>query len=256
MENDQKPALIPHKNCPLNHPLFSSLSACTFRIMILHQQPLRTIYDTLLLTNSTPLTAITFLWCTSNHVPNWWFYFLFNRKNYNPLLLLCPPLSHLTSRTPTKSNLYLTNSLAVSQPPLGWIKVCCYAEVTGISQEDKQLFLPSVAAYSWCLCVACHTHTPTVLWLSADDWLLCGSEGQGVRALQVSLVGSGDTVCYSLFWTPLREVTFGLVGQPVGGDRCPDFPMGLRWCQAYVKEVKLVWTLGDFKFQFHSCILE
>ena len=159
MENDKKPALIPHKNCPLNHPLFSSLSACTFRIMILHQQPLRTIYDTLLLTNSTPLTAITNLWCTSNHVPNWWFYFLFNRKYYNPLLLLCPPLSHLTSRTPTKSNLYLTNSLAVSQPPLGWIKVCCYAEVTGISQEDKQLFLPSVAAYSWCMCVACHTHT-------------------------------------------------------------------------------------------------
>jgi len=41
------------------------------------------------------------------------------QKNYNPLLLL-PPLSHLTSCTSTKSNLYLANSLAaaVSEPAL------------------------------------------------------------------------------------------------------------------------------------------
>jgi len=40
-------------------------------------------------------------------------------KNYNPPLLLCP-LSHLTSCTPTKYNLYLANSLvaAVSEPVL------------------------------------------------------------------------------------------------------------------------------------------
>ena len=36
--------------------LFSSLGACTFRTMILHQQPFRTIYDILSLTNSTLLT--------------------------------------------------------------------------------------------------------------------------------------------------------------------------------------------------------
>ena len=38
--------------------------------MILHQRPLRTIYDTLSLTNSTLLTADTVLWCTKNPVPN------------------------------------------------------------------------------------------------------------------------------------------------------------------------------------------
>ena len=46
------------------------------------------------------------------------FHFLFHRKNYSPLLLvypLCP-----TYCTPTKSNLYLANSLAaaVSEPAL------------------------------------------------------------------------------------------------------------------------------------------
>ena len=54
------------------------------------------------------------------------------------------PLSHLTSCTPTKSDLYLANSLAVSQPPLGWLKVRCCAEVTGISEENKNLFLSSI----------------------------------------------------------------------------------------------------------------
>jgi hypothetical protein len=37
--------------------LFSSLGACTFRAMILHQRPLRTIYDILSLTNTTLLPA-------------------------------------------------------------------------------------------------------------------------------------------------------------------------------------------------------
>ena len=42
------------------------------------------------------------------------FHILFLRKKYYPLFLLCPPFSHLTSCTPTKSNLYLANSLAAA----------------------------------------------------------------------------------------------------------------------------------------------
>ena len=51
-------------------PLFSSLGACIFRTVTLHQRPLRTIYDTLSLTKSTLLTADTILWSTINPVPN------------------------------------------------------------------------------------------------------------------------------------------------------------------------------------------
>ena len=87
--------------------------------MILHQLPLRTRHNILSLTNPTLLTADTILWCTKNLFPIDDFCFLFHRKNYNPLLLPCPPLSHQTSCTPTKSNLYLANSLAaVSEPAL------------------------------------------------------------------------------------------------------------------------------------------
>jgi len=117
--------------------------------MILHPLPLRTIYDTLLLTNSTLFTADTILWCTKNTVPNLWFYFLFRRKNYNPPALTVPPLSHLTSCTSTKSNLYLANSLAVSQPPLGWLKVRCYVELTGISEEDTHFLSLPYMAIGW-----------------------------------------------------------------------------------------------------------
>jgi len=42
------------------------------------------------------------------------FCFLFHRKNFNPQLLLCPLCPTLTSCTPTKSNLYLSNSLAAA----------------------------------------------------------------------------------------------------------------------------------------------
>jgi len=52
--------------------------------------------------------------------PNYNFRFLFHIKNYNPLFVLCPLFPHFTSCTPTKSNLYLANSLAaaVSEPAL------------------------------------------------------------------------------------------------------------------------------------------
>ena len=52
---------------------FSTLGTCTFRTMILHQRPLKIIYDILSLTNSTLLTADTILRCTKNPVPNLWF---------------------------------------------------------------------------------------------------------------------------------------------------------------------------------------
>ena len=49
---------------------FSSLVPCTFKTTVVHQHPLRTMYDTLSLTKSTLLTADTALWCTENPVPN------------------------------------------------------------------------------------------------------------------------------------------------------------------------------------------
>jgi len=50
--------------------LSSSLAACTFRTMILHQQTLRPRHNILLVTNSILLTADTILWCTKNPVSN------------------------------------------------------------------------------------------------------------------------------------------------------------------------------------------
>jgi len=56
----------------------------------MHQRPLRTIYNNLSLTNSTPVIAATIRWRTENPVRNWRFSFLFHRKKYNPLLLPWP----------------------------------------------------------------------------------------------------------------------------------------------------------------------
>jgi hypothetical protein len=50
--------------------------------MILHQRPLKRTYDTLSLTNSTPLTADTVLWCTKFLFPIDDFSFLFHTKNH------------------------------------------------------------------------------------------------------------------------------------------------------------------------------
>ena len=91
--------------------------------MTLDQRPLRSIYDFLSLKNSTILTADTIRWCNKILFPIDYFRFLFHRKNII-LCLTVPPLSHLTSCTPTKSNLYLANSLAtvVSEPDLYWLR--------------------------------------------------------------------------------------------------------------------------------------
>lgn len=52
---------------------FQSTFQCTFITVILHQQSLRTICDTLLLTNSAVWTADIILWCTKVPVPNWFY---------------------------------------------------------------------------------------------------------------------------------------------------------------------------------------
>jgi len=58
--------------------------------MILHQRPLRTIYNILLLANSTLLTLTLFCGVPKTLFPIDDFRFLFHRKKYNPLLLPCP----------------------------------------------------------------------------------------------------------------------------------------------------------------------
>ena len=52
----------------------------------------------------------------------------------------------------------------------------------------------------------------------ANAWQLAtmGRWQAGIESSRVIWVGSGVKVCYLLFWSPLREVIFGLVGQPVG----------------------------------------
>jgi hypothetical protein len=81
-------------------------------------------------------------------------------------------------------------------------------DVTGISEENKHLSLPSKYGY----------------------WLAIGYFGvvkdRGGRALRVFWMGSVVMVCYSLFWTPLREVVFGLFGQLVGETAARISPWG------------------------------
>jgi len=101
--------------------------------MILHQRPLRTIYNTLPLTKSTLLTSDTILWCTKFLLPIDDFPFLFHRIHYN-LQLYCVLLSHLISCTTTKSNSHLAKSLAaaVSKPVLYRILTFCVPNLVSI----------------------------------------------------------------------------------------------------------------------------
>jgi len=97
--------------------LLSSLDAGTFRTMIIHQQPPQ-----------------NYIWHPIANKPyslNCWNYSVVYKKSCSQLMIIvyfsiwkiiipryCAPLSHLTSCTPTKSNLYLANSLvaAASEP--------------------------------------------------------------------------------------------------------------------------------------------
>ena len=110
----KKTVLNPHRNCLLNHH-FSSHLVHALSEHWYYTSDLSELYDTLSLTNRTLLTVDTILWCTKKilfQIDD--FRFPFHRKNYNSLLLLCPLLFHLTSCTPTKSNLFLANSLAAA----------------------------------------------------------------------------------------------------------------------------------------------
>ena len=100
--------------------LFSSTDACAFKIMILNQRTLRTLCDILSLTNSTLLTVDNFLQCIKKSYSQRMIFVSFSIKKYNALLLPCLLFSHFTSCTPTKSNLFLANSLfaAVREPDL------------------------------------------------------------------------------------------------------------------------------------------
>ena len=66
---------------------------------------------------------------------------------------------------------------------------------------------------------------------------------------------SGVMVYYSLFWTPLREVVFGLVGQPVGEIAARIPRGGATLTPGVCQGGKTGLVLGDFKFHFRSCIL-
>jgi hypothetical protein len=80
----------------------------------------RIMYNNLSLTNSTLLTADVILLSTKKPVPKSWFSSHFSQKNvYSPAGSVPPP-PHLTSCTPSKSNLYFETSSAtvLSEPAL------------------------------------------------------------------------------------------------------------------------------------------
>jgi len=110
-ENERKPALIPYKNCFWAYSFLLTWCICIQNNAI-HQQPLRTEYDVLSLTNSTPLIADIILWRTKKNSSQLKIFFLFRKIKHNPSALTVPPLSHLTFCTPTTSNLFIANSLA------------------------------------------------------------------------------------------------------------------------------------------------
>ena len=71
----------------------SSLRACLFKTLVLHQQPLRTIYDILSLTDFILLTVMLFCGVQKMLFLIDDFYFIYHRKQYNSLILprpLCP----------------------------------------------------------------------------------------------------------------------------------------------------------------------
>jgi hypothetical protein len=117
-ESDRRCSVIPHKNCLLNqhfspHLVHAHSEQCC-------KWPLRIMHYILSVTNCTLLTADTVFWCTKKILfPIGDFFLFFHKNNIIPDLTV-PPLSQLTSCTPTTSNLYLGNSLAaaVSEPDL------------------------------------------------------------------------------------------------------------------------------------------
>jgi len=87
-KNKRKPTLVPLKHCLW---FITFLLSCCMQIkkMILDQRPFSALNYILSLTNSTPLTADTILWCTKILFQINDFLFLYHRKMYDLLLLLC-----------------------------------------------------------------------------------------------------------------------------------------------------------------------
>ena len=88
--------------------------------MILHQRPLRTIHDILSLTNSYSLSCSYYSAVHAKSRSQLMIFVSFPQKETEIPCSYNAPLSQLTSCTPTKSNLYLANSLAtvVTEPHL------------------------------------------------------------------------------------------------------------------------------------------
>ena len=178
--------------------LFSWLGACIFKTMILNQQPLRTIYDILSLTNSTLLIADTFLWCTKILFPNDDFRFLFHKK-----IIPCshlPPLSHLTCYAPNKSNLNLAK-----------FRGCCKwtwpIQATNIPSTESHVPFPLVRSYQPISPVPRHV-------CMIRDWqflrLRVVSTSPNIQAGGPSLAGSSRLLIeyirrYPLYWRPLHH---------------------------------------------------
>jgi len=124
---------------------------------------------------------------------------------------------------------------AVSNSPLGWLKVRCIAEVTRTPEEDKHLSLLSICSYRLAISYFLGTEWRG-LNLSEFPWWIRGSWFV--------------THCFgflyeksSLVWLTSRW--WGLV---VG------FPRSVTLTTRKFLEGKIGLVLGNLKFQFRSCI--
>jgi hypothetical protein len=118
--------------------------------MISHQPPLSMMYDILSLTNSTLLAADMIFLCTKTPVPNAWFSFPFHREMYIRLPVRCHP-SHLTSCTPTKSNLYfdIYFTTVMSKPSLYRLLIFHVPNLMSIFLSIHRLSKESIQGPLW-----------------------------------------------------------------------------------------------------------
>ena len=98
--------------------LSSSVGACEFTPMILHQRPLRAIYDILSLTKNYSLHSWYYSVVHKTSCSQLMTFHTFSIETTQSSAFTVPHVSHLTFCTPTKSNLFPSNSLAtvVSEP--------------------------------------------------------------------------------------------------------------------------------------------
>jgi hypothetical protein len=101
--------------------VISSVGASILTTMLSHQRPLSIMYDILPLTNSTLFTADMILLHMKKLLPHLWFSFPFPYKNVYLPAGSVPLRSHLTSCTPTNSNLYFVLLLQLLSVTLAYI---------------------------------------------------------------------------------------------------------------------------------------